>query len=420
MTVFTRLPVRLASMFALALVAFSPLPSEAGNSKAKYQVLYSFQGQPDGAEPYGGLTLDAGGTLYGTTEWGGSGSCSGGYDPGCGTIFAVNSKGQETVLHSFAGSPTDGESPDAPPARDSSGNLYGVTNFGGAYDRGTVFKLDTNGAETVLYSFCPGGSPCTDGAVPNSPLVLDANGSLYGTTFLGGASYYDGAVFKLAPDGTETVLYSFSGGGEGEGSSFGGVIFDAAGSLYGTTVYGGKYDLGTVFELTPHSDGTWTPTVLHSFKGTPDGAFPSGRLALDAKGDLYGTTQGGGEKGSRSCQRDGCGTVFRVTPTGKETVLYRFTGPGEGSSGFWPGGGVIRDPAGNLYGGAAAWDGGCGCGLIFELNKMGKLAVLHKFSPGAGGYGPTGTLVRDAAGNFYGTAQFGGQFGYGTVFKLTP
>ena len=275
-------------------------------------VLYSFGGSPDGQYPYyGGLTMDAQGNLYGATVLGGKGTCFG---PGrkrvhnCGTVFELTAAGSEKVLHTFAGSP-DGWSPWGGVIMDANGNLYGTTSdggaYGGAYGYGTVFKLTSTGTETVLHSFCS-QSGCPDGANPSGGLLMDLEGNLYGTTLSGGA-YGAGTVFELTPDGTETVLYDFTGGADGIGA--GGLIMGLQGNLYGTTVGGGAYGKGTVFEVTPAG----IETVLYSFcskSGCPDGAAPSGGLIMDSEGNLYGTTADGG---IRNCS-GGCGTVFKLTP----------------------------------------------------------------------------------------------------------
>jgi uncharacterized repeat protein (TIGR03803 family) len=197
-----------------------------------------------------------------------------------------------------------------------------------------------------------------------------------------------------------------------------GLTMDAAGNLYGTTSRGGTVGVGLVFRLDPSGK----ETVLHSFKDLPDGAFPVGDLTRDAKGNLYGTTSGGGYN-HRYCNF-GCGTIFKLAPSGKETVLYRFPGV---STGVHPSGSVILDAAGNLYGttphGGGYGCGGTGCGVVFKLGKTGRETVAYKFSDGADGRYPTSTLVRDASGAFYGTSANGGQFNgcsCGVVFRLTP
>ncbi len=315
----------------------------------------------------------------------------------------------ESVLYSFAG-PPDGAYPYAGLVRDAQGNLYGTTAHGGANSDGAVFKLDTNGNETVLYSFMGGG----DGANPQAGLVRDAQGNLYGTTW-GGGAYSDGTVFKLDTSGNETVLYSFTGtGGDGTNSQAG-LVRDAQGNLYGTTWGGGAYSLGTVFKL----DITGKETVLHSFMGGGDGAQSYAGLARDAQGNLYGTTEYGGASN--------LGTVFKLDATGEETVLYSF---GENSGdGTGPTTGLVRDAQGNLYGTTAfGGDTACkvilyrsGCGTVFKLDTAGNETVLHSFTRTNGdGVGPLAGLVRDAQGNLYGTTNSGGSSGWGTVFKVDP
>src|SRR5271157_830687 len=233
----------------------------------------------------------------------------------------------ESVLHSFPGSP-DGANPYAGLVRDAQGNLYGTTVNGGAQAKGTVFKVDATGNETVLYSFTGAGG---DGASPTGLLVRDAQGNLYGTTVFGGASG-KGTVFKVDATGNETVLYSVTGAGGDGANPEAGVVQDAQGNLYGTTAYGGAgncsngsfYGCGAVFKV----DTTGNETVLYSFTGTGgDGAEPAG-LVRDGQGNLYGTTSAGGDLACRAPA--GCGTVFKVDTTGNETVLYSFTGTGGG------------------------------------------------------------------------------------------
>jgi uncharacterized repeat protein (TIGR03803 family) len=302
-------------------------------------VLHTFQGGSDGAIPNLGVIIDKKGNLYGTTTVGGGGNCNAsGNPPGCGTVFKVTSGGTETVLYPFQGGTGDGALPFGNLVADSSGNLYGTTFDGGlttcvgylnVVGCGTVFKLaplpkrQTQWTESVLYYFCSQAN-CGDGAMPDlEPLILDENGNLYGTTYQGGANYSTcggygcGTVFELAPNGTESVLYSFCSlancsDGADPGAS---LIFDGKGNLYSTTQVGGSGNCsseglsgcGIVFKLAPKGK-SWTETVLHSFAGGSDGAVPAAGLIADKPGNLYSTTV---EGGSANCS-GGCGTIFKV------------------------------------------------------------------------------------------------------------
>jgi uncharacterized repeat protein (TIGR03803 family) len=273
------------------------------------------------------------GNLYGTTGGGGAN--------GQGTIFRLSTDGTETTLYSFAA----GDQTLGGVTRDKAGNFYGTTFQGGANGYGSVFKLAPNGTETMLYSFTNG----SDGRWPYAGVILDEAGNLYGTTYEGGTGSY-GTVFKLAPDGTETVLHAFSGT---DGGFPGAVLtLDAAGNLYGTTQGGGTSGNGAVFKLTPNG----TETVLYSFTGENDGANPySSPLLIDGKGNLYGTTCCGGAGGN--------GTVFEVAPDGNESVLHAFSG----SDGGFPVAGLIKDH-GYFYGTTQS-GGANGSGIVFRLKK---------------------------------------------------
>jgi uncharacterized repeat protein (TIGR03803 family) len=378
-----------------------------------YSVLHKFHGKPDGATPMAGLIQDAMGNFYGTTYLGGA------YN--LGTVFKLSKTG-ETILYSFcpAGPPcTDGAAPNVGLIQDGMGNLYGTAGGGAApCSCGVVFKVDPAGKETVLYSFAGG----LDGFGPIGGLIQDASGNLYGTTVIGGGSGCRngsgcGTVFKLDTNGKETVLYSFAGFPDGQYPGAG-VVRDASGNFYGTTGLGGIYNKGTVFKLST----TGVENVLRSFKARTDGKSPD-RLTQDASGNLYGTAALGG---SAKCGGTGCGVVFKLDVTGKETVLHRFTG---GLDGNGPFGGVIRDATGNLYG-TTIWGGSAkcrvGCGVVFKLSTTGKLTVLHSMKGAADGRNPRGGVIRDAEGNLYGTTSEAGDFSCGqgqacgVVFKLTP
>lgn len=343
-------------------------------------VLYSFCSKTncaDGAVPYAALTMDSAGNLYGTTvEGGGSNNCRG----GCGTVFELAPDGTETARHAFTNRKGDGDAPYGGVVADGSGNLYGTTIYGGGsgcngFGCGTVFEVAAGGGETILHSFT--GYP-DDGYWPHSSLIADKEGNLYGTTLYGGSGggshckdYGCGTVFELASNGTETVLHSFKGGADGE-APYASLIMDARGALYGTTSIGGDVNCGehggcgTVFELAPNGH----KALLHAFQGESDGFFPAAGLVSDKAGNLYGTTVYGGSNGCAGDQ--GCGTVFKVTSNGTETVLHVFSGKPQGR---YPFAGLIADKAGDLHG--TTWGGGSkcirhdhsGCGTVFKIKE---------------------------------------------------
>ncbi len=289
-------------------------------------VLYFFKGgTTDGQDPGGGLIMDGAGNLYGTTAGGGTN--------GYGTVFTINAAGTESVVYSFKGGTTDGDSPFGQLVMDSAGNLYGTTSGGGANGDGTVFKITAAGTESVLHSFVGG---TTDGQQPIAGLVMDSAGNLYGTTSFGGEND-DGTVFKISAGGTASILYSFKGGTTDGKVPDSGVIMDGAGNLYGTTSMGGANGDGTVYEIS----AAGTESILHSFDGYPtDGQLPWAGLAMDNAGNLYGTTTEGGANDD--------GTVFKIDAAGAETVLYSFKGGTTDGQG--PFSSLIIDGAGNLYG----------------------------------------------------------------------
>lgn len=410
---------------ALALVlllASALVPAQA----QKFKVLHTFH-ESNGAAPLGALVRDSAGNLYGTTVGGGNGPCN----TGCGTAFKLDRTGKQVWLHSFRGG--NGDAPGTSLLRDIAGNLYGTATAGGNPECqegcGVAFKLDATGKETVLRKF----KSTPDAYYPESPLIKDHAGDLYGSSYMGGA-YGAGTVFKIhmKDDGKwdETVLHSFGGTNDGA-LLYAGLIFDAAGNLYGAASNGGNSGFGTVFELTPNGDGTWTETTLHQFGSRKDGLYPYSSLIFDAAGNLYGTTLGGGNcRGGR-----GCGVVFELSPrTGGhwiETVLYTFCSLPHCADGSELWGPLIRDSAGNLYGTAGSGGAypncmGGGCGVVFKLDMTGKETVLHTFSGGSDGASPTGGLVMDDTGNLYGTATYGADtncnppYGCGTVFKIAP
>ena len=395
----------------------------------KYEVIYNIPGLAGGAGPLGGLISDAAGNLYGTASFQGDASFGGN-----GVVFKLShdtSGGwRGTVLHTFQG--TDGATPTGGLVIDKAGNLYGTTALGGGHNLGLVFKLapepDGKWSETVLHSF-----QGTDGVNPTGDLVIDKAGNLYGTTESGGG-HNSGLVFKLAPDTNdewiETVLHDFQG--TDGATPAGGLIFDRAGNLYGTTSSGGTHNNGTVFKLSPDASGEWSETVLHSFQGSPDGANPYAGLIFDRAGNVYGTTYNGGV-----LSFGGVGTVFKLSPEPNgewtETVLHIFqtTGPPnfQTTGGSRPQARLIFDRAGNLYGTAAVGGSG-GVGVVFKLSREANgewtETVLRSFQGFPDGAEPMGALIIDAAGNLYGTTTAGGNSancfigGCGTVFQITP
>jgi uncharacterized repeat protein (TIGR03803 family) len=347
----------------------------------------------------------------------------------------VGSAAQEApnyrVLYAFTGTNGDGEFPLENVIRDQAGNLYGTAFNGGDLSGcfgagcGVVFKVDPAGNETILYSF-KGGA---DGANPAMGLLRDEAGNLYGTTHGGGDLSGNpictavfgfpgcGVVFKVDPAGKETPLYAFTGGADGLGPASG-LVRDREGNLYGTTGFGGNFTgdcpgealpgCGVVFKL----DASGKETVLHTFTGDADGYSPFGNLLLDAEGNLYGTAVAGADT-SGTCSNvggfRGCGTVYMLDPAGRFVLLHTFNGAdGAGPNGF-----LVRDNEGNLYGmtfygGRLSACAGLGCGVVFKLDCNGKETVLYSFTGGTDGSEPAASVIRDAEDNLYGTTSIGG------------
>jgi uncharacterized repeat protein (TIGR03803 family) len=312
----------------------------------------------------------------------------------------------ESVLWSFTNTP-DGANPRyVAPVLDAKLNLYGTTNYGGVNGFGTVFELTSSGTEKILHSFNADG---TDGFYPQAGLVLDAKGNLYGTTVEGGVFVTDGAVFKLTPTKkgwTEKILHSFGAVGDGI-QPYSVVTLDTAGNLYGTTFYGGTYNGGTVFEVT--SSGT--EKVLWSFGNGTDGSNPIAGVIRDTKGTLYGTTEYGGTEGH--------GAVFELTSSGTEKLLWSFE---NGTDGANPVGGVVLGKMATLYGTTSS-GGMYGSGTVFKVTLSGSEMVIHSFANNdMDGVTPYAGLVMDKLGNLYGTTVAGGGTGgvSGIVFEMTP
>lgn len=379
-----------------------------------YTVLYHFAGPPgDGSGPIGPLVLDNAGNLYGATSQGGSGTdCPGN---GCGAIFKFEiAARKETILYNFTGG-FDGTELSGGLVRDPGGNLYGVAFQAGDphCNCGTVYKLDPTNKLTVLYTFT-GGS---DGGLPFGRLV-SVNGELYGVT-QGLSSTDFGEIFKVSKSGNFSVVYKFTGGADGNGPQE--LIRDDEGNLYGATVSGGNLacimsstGCGVIFKM----DTSGHFSVLYSFPGGAAGWLPRGRLIRDVNGNIHGVTQMGGDI---HCQPpNGCGTVYRLDPNGKEKVLHAFP-HAQVQNGRDPTEGLL-DVAGLLFGSAGGGDVTCqptyGCGIVFELGRnTSDYTVVHAFTGGSDGVG-AGELIEDSSGNIYGP---GGSFGIGgTLFMITP
>jgi uncharacterized repeat protein (TIGR03803 family) len=390
-------------IFAACMVAWS-----ASQPAATEKVLYSFTGGNDGSSPNSGLTLDHAGNLYGSTFDGGS--------TGNGVIYKITrSTGQQSVLYTFRGAKTDGANPSGNLTFGPGGAIFGTTTGGGT-GNGVVFMLTPSGTswtESVLHVFATGETPI------NSGVIFDRNGNMYGET-AGGGARTDGTIYSLQHTSSAwkyILIYSFTGGTDGNFPS-GGLIFDSAGNLYGTTAAGGSLNIGTVFELKRGTQGGWAESVIYTFQSTADGVNPESALTFDSSGNLYGTTVYGGDT---SCgQGYGCGEVFELSPSGgvwTKTTLHAFTGPPDGHA---PLAGVTFDSAGNLFG-TTSNGGMTGTGALYELSPSSggwTESVIHSFTNRNDGGYPSTPLIFDTEGNLLGTAEFGGAFTHGVVFAF--
>jgi len=379
-----------------------------------YSVLHSFSGPPDGTAPGAALIRDNAGNLYGTTFDGGTGTnCLG----GCGTVFEIAANGIEAVLYSFQGD-TDGAGPASRLIEDKAGNLYGTTEYGGGgvncTQWGTVFELAPNRTETILNQFVSG----TDGAGPEGDIVMDSKGNIYGTTGAGGGSTNCtngcGTVYEVVKGGDETVLHAFRGSDGSMPST--GLVVDAKGNFYGATQSGGSKNYGTLFELA-HAQGAWTEKVLDDFKaGRKDGALPSG-LFLDSAEDVFGTTVAGGTGVKCSV---GCGTVFELPTGGTERILHSF--PGTRQDGAFAAGDLVQDVTGNLYGttlfGGSKGSGTvfklASDGTVTVLHSFGAQA--------GDGVQPAGVIADSKGRLYGATGEGGASTnctsGFGTIFRI--
>jgi uncharacterized repeat protein (TIGR03803 family) len=330
-----------------------------------------------------------------------------------------------TILHSFTG--PDGNSPQGGMVQATNGTLYGTTFYGGAYSSGSAFRISPGGSLTTLYSFCA-QTNCADGKWPSATLVQATNGDLYGTTVEGGGRN-SGTIYRITPSGSLTTLYTFCAQANCPDGRypFAGPVQAANGDLYGTTSQGGlDQSHGTIFKITPR--GTFT--TIYSFcaqSGCPDGESPNGPLVQAADGGLYGTTGAG----IVSCSPNGCvggsGTFFKITPKGALTTLYSFCTQTGCPDGLAPSGALVQAPNGDLYG--TTTSGGAnpgitthGGGTVFKITPTGTLTTLYNFCAQSGctdGYFPAAGLVQATNGNLYGTTENGGTSGDGTIFEIT-
>ena len=413
-------------MKALVLFAVTLAFAASAWAVGKETLIYSFDNYTgDGFYPYAGLVADKAGNLYGTTYQGGANNL--------GSVFELKLSGgvwSETLLYSFAGGTTDGEYPVySPLVFDAAGNLYGTTEYGGSSscNCGTVFELTKSGSkwkETVLHAFL--GSSQKDGYFPQAGLSLDSTGNLFGTTQYGGVNN-QGSVFQLQPSKTSwkyKMIHSFSATNGGAYYPVGGITQGADGYYYGTTYYGGfAYNAGTIYRMFLARNSWVTQNVFYFLEGG-DGIYPDSSLAMDAKGNMYGTTYYGGA--GEACS-GGCGTVYKLTlgknNTYAQSVIYSFqAGVKDGENPYY-GAGVTLDANGDLYG--TTYFGGSteNAGTVYELKVSGsgyKESLLWSFDTVTGdGYYPRGGVIL-VKGNVFGTTYAGGSHGAGTVFEIKP
>jgi uncharacterized repeat protein (TIGR03803 family) len=424
-----------ATVPASATVTATSQASPKVNSSASVKIgafnekpLYSFTGLTDGAAPSAALIQGSDGYYYGTAQLGGT--------HGDGTVFKVDSSGNVTPLHEFSGK--DGANPLGALIQASDGYFYGTTNLGGPKSEGMIFKMDSSGNLTNLHSFTGGA----DGAQPSGSLIQASDGYLYGATLVGGASSA-GVVFRTDTSGNITTLFSFSGGTDGYGPE-GSLIQATDGYFYGVTRNGGDLTCeilptsgcGTIFRI----DSAGNLTTLYSFTGGADGANPSEALLQGRDGSFYGTTLYGGNSSCSVSAYTGCGTIFKIDSKGNFTTMHEFSG---GSDGGVPYSALIQASDGAFYGTATA--GGnlscsvtvsgeayptyTGCGTVFKMDSAGNVNGLYSFTGAPDdGANPSSSLLQGSDGYFYGTTKWGGgdsscsyttNGGCGTVFQVS-
>lgn len=382
-----------------------PDRSVLAGATINFETLAVFDGANGKHPDYGYLVQGLDGNFYGTTANGGN--------EGYGTVFRITPAGILTVLHDFCSESgcIDGSYPSSGVIQASDGNFYGTTQFGGEYNGGSVFKLTPAGELTTLFSFCSHVSKvgiCTDGGNLLTGLVQASDGNLYGTTFSGGATDY-GTVFRLTLEGEMTILRSFCAG-TGPCLSgmlpFGRLLQASDGNLYGTNNIDFPCDAGTVYKITLEGE----LRLVYSFcdQQAENGENPMDGLVQAANGTFYGTTNDGGTSNF--------GTVFALTPQGKLTVLHTFTG---GSDGANPVAGLILASDGNFYG-TTSFGGLYNEGTIYRITPGGRLTILHNFcSHAVCGQQPLEGLLQATNGVFYGTTPLGGKENDGTIFSLS-
>jgi uncharacterized repeat protein (TIGR03803 family) len=398
-----------ALLCALTAILTQPMQAQA------LTVLHYFTGGADGAYPDAGLTMDMAGNLYGTTF-------GDGYSNSNGSVYKLTHTNGGWVfapLYTFRGG-NDGGLPYAGVVFGPDGSLYGTTTAGGAHGQGTVFNLKPSPhfspnifapwIETVLYSFQGG----VDGSQPYGSVTFDPAGNIYGSTYAGGSGG-SGTVYKMIPSGdghwTESVIYSFSNSDGWIPVSS--LTLDNAGNLYGTTLEGGAYGAGTVYELTYSAGSGWAESFLYSFNSNHGGvANPYVGLIFDPSGNLYGATA------------DGAGGIFKLTPSDGSWTYSLLYGTGGGIEACGARGNLVMDGAGNLYG-TTFCDGAYGQGSVFKL-RLGSIltyTMVYSFTGDSDGYWPSSNVVFDASGKIYGTTFAGGPYGdggYGVVWEITP
>ena len=399
---------RADAVFVLCAMTAIALPAQT------FTTLHRFDGT-DGADPVAGLVQATNGDFYGTTFEGGAGGCA---PSGCGTVFKITPNGTLTALHKFcaqSGCP-DGWLPEAALVQAATGDFYGTTSNGGV--NGTIFKITPSGTLTTLHTFCSQRG-CLDGS---SALVQATDGDFYGAS--GGGVHGGGAIFRMTPSGALTTLYSFcSQSGCPDGSSPMGLVQATDGDFYGTTHDGGSNGYGTVFKITPSG----TLTTLYSFCAQANCTDGSSTLALPVQatnGDFYGTTAAGG---TNCADTGGCGTVFKITPSGTLTTLYSFCAQTNCADGVRPNG-LVQGTDGNFYGTTSVGGANCpdymSCGTVFQITPSGTLTTLYSFCAQSGctdgeASDEGAALLQATNGNFYGTAEYGGSHNHGTIFSMS-